>query len=128
MQKQPHDLSDADEWRSEWLRRPLFARIIFSTFLIIGACGGFLGADSLIHEFSRSWVAWVVAMAVLEPVGLACALGLLVLMLPRTRFAHFFVHAIKRAKIASILVGLVFAGAILWVVYFLLYELWQMRS
>ena len=120
--------SNADEWRREWSRRPLPARILFGAVLTIGACGGLIGAEAVTSEFSGSWVAWLLALFVLEPIGLACGFGLLVLAFPRSAIARWFVSSLKRAKVAALLVGLAFVGAILWVVIFLVYELWKMRS
>jgi hypothetical protein len=120
--------SDADEWRREWSRGPVAARIFFAAVLVIGTCGGLVGAEAVTTEFPQSWVAWLLALAVLEPVGLVCGFGLLVLVFPRSAIARWFASSLKRARMASLLVGLVFAGAILWVVVFLIYALWKTHS
>jgi len=93
--------------------------------MVIGALGGLIGAHIVLEEFSRSWVAWAVSLIILEPVGFACALGLFVLMFPRSRIAGWFCHALGRAKVAAVVVGLIFASAILGNSTFLLYEIWK---
>lgn len=113
---------EAVRWVEEWFRLPLRGRILLTTYLIIGAFGGLYGAHTVLDEFSKSWVAWTLSLVVLEPVGLACAFGLIVLVFPRSRVATWFSSALKRAKIAAVVVGLVFASALLGSVSFLLYE------
>lgn len=128
MEPNSHLDHEVEEWRREWSHLPLLTRWYLGALLLIGACGGLVGAHTVILEFRTSWVAWVIGLAVLEPVGLASAMGLLVLLLPRSVVARWFVSSLKRAKLASVLVGLACIGAILWVLMFLIYGLWKMRS
>ena len=118
--------SDATRWIAEWSHLPLRGRILLATYMVIGAFGGLFGSHTVLTEFPRSWVAWAVSLVILEPVGLACALGLIVLAFPHSAVTGWFTSTLKRAKTASIIVGLIFASAFLGSVVFLLYELWKM--
>jgi hypothetical protein len=120
--------NDVAQWVDEWSRLPFRARILLAIYMVIGAFGGLLGAHTIIGEFPKSWVAWGISLLVLEPVGLACALGLIVLVFPQSPIAAWFTSTLRRAKTASLIVGFIFAAGFLGSVTFLLYELWKMES
>src|SRR6266850_7126094 len=101
-------VNDAARWINEWSRLPLRGRLLLTVYMIIGAFGGLFGSHTVLSEFSHSWIAWAIALVVLEPVGLACGLGLVVLVFPESKVAAWFTSTVKRAKIASAVVGLVF--------------------
>src|SRR3954447_19724343 len=96
----------------EWSRLPLRGRLLLTVYMVIGALGGSLGAHTVLVEFSHSWIAWCVSLIILEPVGLACSFGLIVLIFPRSLVSGWFSHALKRAKMAALVVGLIFVGAL----------------
>lgn len=121
--QQRHDA--AARFVEEWAQLPLRGRVLLAVYMVIGAFGGLIGADSVLAEFTHSWIGWAVSLIVLEPVGLACALGLFVLIFPRSRIAGWFCHALGRAKVAAVVVGLIFVSAILSCLTFFLYEFWK---
>ena len=82
--------SDATRWIAEWSHLPLRGRILLATYMVIGAFGGLFGSHTVLTEFPRSWVAWAVSLVILEPVGLACALGLIVLAFPHSAVTGWF--------------------------------------
>ena len=119
--------SDAARWIAEWSQLPLRGRIVLVIYMGIGAFGGLIGSHTVLAEYPRSWIAWTLSLLILEPIGLVCALGLIVLLFPRSAATAWFTDTLRRAKAASVIVGLIFAAAFLGSAVFLLYELWKMR-
>ena len=119
---------DAAEWIREWQCLPCRSRIVLTICLLVGAFGGLWGGILLTSDFRRSWVAWAISLLILDPVGLACALGLIVLIFPSSLLAHQFGKTLREARRAAALVGLIVVAALLGCFLFLLVELWKMRS
>ena len=117
-----------EQLQAEWREMTPEMRLFMSVCMSIGAFGGLYGGHTVLVLFSHHWFAWALSLAVLEPVGLASALGLVIVNFPRSRLAgwaaRLFASTLGRAKIAAILVGLVFGAAGVFVVGALLYALW----
>ena len=64
---------------------------------------------------------------VLEPIGVASLLALLVMIFPASALSTMLARALNRARLAAILVGLAIAGALAWAVIFIAIEYWSMK-
>lgn len=101
--------SEAVRWVQEWFALPILDRILIGVCLAVGAIGGIYGGHTLIQRYGHSWVAWLIAIIILEPIGLTCALGLLIPLLPQRFVSGIFSETLRRARLAAGITGLTFA-------------------
>lgn len=118
--RQVHRLLD------EWRHAPLRLRILLTVYLAIAALGGLLGGHALISEYSN-WLTWSITLLILEPVGAASLLALLLIYFPNSGVSRIFSHALTRAKLALLLIGVCIAGWFLFVAGYLALEFWKLR-
>ena len=104
---------------------PLRQRLILPIYLLISTFGGLYGGYALTSAYSN-WITWSVSLLILEPVGIASLLALIVMIFPESAFSSMLARALNRAKLAGILVGLAFAGFIAWAAIFIALEFWRM--
>lgn len=102
--------SEAVRWVQEWFALPIPNRILIGVYLGVGAIGGIYGGHTLIQRYGHSWVAWIIAIIILEPIGLTCALGLLIPLLPQRFVSGIFSETLRRARLAAAITGLTFAS------------------
>jgi hypothetical protein len=114
-------LGDLLEWRD---LAPWRHRLLILSFLAIGAFGGLYGGFALAHEWPH-WVTLAISALVLEPIGLACLAGLSFLVLPTRATGLFLSRVMPRAARAALLVGGLYAGVVLGLVLYALYEYWS---
>jgi len=105
---------------------PLRQRLILPIYLLISTLGGLYGGYALTSAYSN-WITWSVSLLILEPIGTASLLALLVMMFPESTFSSMLARALNRAKIAAVLVGLAFAGFVAWAAIFIAFEFWRIR-
>ena len=95
-------------------------RALLLLYSLAGAYGGLYGGYLLLHETSH-WAAWLVALVILEPIGVACALAVIVVLAPGSFMSAFLLGAVRRAMVG---VGLVGAAFFLFIFGTLAYVAW----
>lgn len=68
----PRAPADVARLREEWRAAPMRLRAVWTVYLVAGAVGGFSSSYALTSEY-KNWIAWSIALLVLEPVALTCA-------------------------------------------------------
>jgi hypothetical protein len=90
-------------------------RVALALLLGAGAVGGLYGGYALTRATSN-WLTWSVALLVLDPIGVTSLLAALVILFPRSGLANLLALVLPQGKLALLLVGLAFLGAIVWAV------------
>lgn len=111
---------------SELRVAPVSVRIILPVYLIVSSGGGLYGGYALTDAYSN-WITWAISLLILEPIGMASLLALVVIVFPHSTFSTLLAHALERAKLAAILLGLAFAGFIASALIYIAAELWRLR-
>jgi len=111
---------------SELRAAPIRVRMILPVYLVLGASGGLYSGYALTDSYSN-WISWAISLFILEPIGIASLLALLVIVFPESAFSSMLAHALRRARLAAILVGMAFASFIAWALIFITAELWRLR-
>jgi hypothetical protein len=99
LQLEPVSEESVGTWLSSY---PAWKRLL--GFLFFGALG--LGALFLSHElvqFFKNWVAWLITISILEPVGLTLFLFAICLIIPKSSFAKWLVKSLPRARYAALI-------------------------
>ena len=118
--------AEAAQLSDEWLDAPVRARVFLC--VLTGLAGiGCLYAGFAISRDSPGWVAWLLTILILEPLGVACLLGLLVLAAPNSFLATLLSGSLRRARLVLILIGIAFGLGVLLGFAFVGRELWGVR-
>jgi hypothetical protein len=80
--------------------------------LLPASLGGLYGGYALAHEIHH-WIAWAVALIIVEPIGLGCLLALGALFSPDSLAAHIFNSHLRRLQMSTLILGIVWVGPIL---------------
>jgi hypothetical protein len=118
--------TEVESLRSQWAEQALRFRAIATIYLVIGAWGGLSGGIFLTRAYSN-WLTWSIALLILEPIGVVCLASLIFIHWPNSGLGVFLGGALQRAKLALLIVGVIFAGGILTALLYLAGELWRLR-
>ncbi len=110
----------------EWRDSPLRVRVFLCVLTGLAGVGCLYGGYAISHE-SPGWVSWLLTILILEPLGVACLLSLLLVAAPTPFLGFLFSGSIKRARGVVIAVGIAFGFGMLVGVAFVVRELWRAR-
>ena len=122
----PRAPAEVARLRQEWQEAPAYLRALWTVYLIVGAVGGFRSGYALTFEY-KNWIAWSIALLVLEPVALACAAALIFFYSPSSWGGVLLEKTLRRLKPVLLLLLAVFLGALLLALTYIAVEFWKLR-
>lgn len=101
-----HDqqLSTGDQLRRELRDTGVAFRVLAVLYLAIGAFGGLYGGFLLLHE-TRHWISWLIALIIVEPIGMACTLAFVAIVAPDSFVSSLLFSALRRATVGVVVIG-----------------------
>src|SRR5688500_5259500 len=116
----PHDDRDYPQVLRGELAEGGAGRGLIITDLILGGVGSG-DAAYMLMDLGETWIAWGVALFIVEPISLACLLALVALVAPDSLLAQFFRGALRRASVVMALLLFAFVvgtiGAFVWALW-----------
>lgn len=112
--------------RTEWLAASRRLRLLMTVYMIIGAWGGLVGGHLLTRAHSN-WITWSVTLLILEPVGMTSVAALIFLHWPNSWVGRLLDKALRRARVAMLILGACTLGCIAWVIIYFGIEFWRLR-
>ena len=126
LEDKPRPPAEVARLREEWLSAPVFMRALWTVYLIVGTAGGFRSGYWLTSEY-KNWIAWSIALLVLEPVALTCAAALVFLYFPGSWGGVLLDKALRRVKPVLLVLLTVFLGWLLLAFAYIAVEFWKLR-
>lgn len=86
-------------------------RVVLVAYLLPAGVGG-VYAGAMLLDLGETWVAWSVALLIVEPIALACLLGAGAVLAPDSMAATFLWGALERASFIVCLLLFCFATGV----------------